>query len=112
MRTDILTEDNYGDIIAKLGAIKARRGSEGEMLTVHGYNPLATQAAMDRWQAESDGLPMGPIPEETVTITKSELKTIAAELAVPVGKDDDSAKILDGVKSAVGLTVLEKPTEK
>jgi hypothetical protein len=110
MRYDILTEENYGDIIAKLGAIKARRGSEREMLTVHGYEPVVTDAAMKRWQAESDGLPMGPIPEETVTITKSELKTIAAELAVPMKPDDDSAKILDGVKSAVGIT--EKPTEK
>jgi len=48
--------------------------------------------------------------ETPVLLTKSELKTIAAELAVPMKPDDDSAKILDGVKSAVGIT--EKPAEK
>ena len=112
MRKDILTDEGYAELRVRLGDILAKGESPMVLYTVEGWRSYVVEEALQRARQADDGLPMGPIPEETVTITKSELKTIAAELAVPVGKDDDSAKILDGVKSAVGLTVLEKPTEK
>lgn len=101
-----LTAENYADIIAKYSEIRATKRSESEMWTVYGYHHDATNAAVARWYAENDGIGLDPIPEETVTLTKSEFVEIAEKAGYSAKETDDCAAILTAVKS------VDKPIDE
>lgn len=95
----ILTAENYEDIISKYSEIREQHRSEAEMWTVHGYSADATNSAIARWCAENEGQVLDPIPEETVTLTKSEFSALAEQAGYAVDETTDCTAILAAVKA-------------